>query len=64
MKLNMGSIDRILRFVIGAGALLVGYLYSSYWGLLGLIPLLTAFIGWCPLYVPFKLSTKKKNSMV
>lgn len=59
MNLNMGSIDRVLRFIIGAAALLVGYMYSSYWGMLGLIPLVTAFIGWCPLYVPFNLSTKK-----
>ena len=58
MKLNMGKTDRSVRMIIGLAALGVGYTYGSYWGLIGLIPLLTAFIGWCPLYAPFKISTK------
>ena len=58
MKLNMGKTDRTVRLVIGLAALGAGYMYGSYWGLLGLIPVLTALIGWCPLYAPFKFSTK------
>ena len=58
MKLNMGKTDRTVRMVIGLAVLGAGYMYGSYWGLLGLIPVLTAFIGWCPLYAPFKISTK------
>ena len=61
MKLNMGKTDRILRMVAGLIVLGVGYMYGSYWGLIGLILVLTSLIGWCPLYVPFKLSTKSKS---
>ena len=59
MKLNMGSIDRVLRFIAGVVIMTLGYYYESWWGAVGLIPFLTAFIGWCPAYVPFKFSTKK-----
>jgi len=62
----MGMIDRIVRFII---ALTVAGLYFSgmisglagiILGILALIFLATSFIGFCPLYLPFGLSTKKK----
>ncbi len=61
MKLNMGSIDRVLRFIAGVVIMAFGYYYESWWGVVGLIPFLTAFVGWCPAYVPFKISTKKSE---
>ena len=61
MKKNIGTIDKILRALIGVAVILLGILYSSWWGLLGLIPLFTVFIGWCPLYTPFNISTKKND---
>jgi sulfite exporter TauE/SafE len=61
MKLNMGSIDRVLRFIAGVVVMALGYYYESWWGAVGLIPFLTAFVGWCPAYVPFKFSTKKSE---
>ena len=61
MKFNMGTLDRTLRFIGGLIIMLLGYIYESWWGVVGLVPLLTAFIGWCPLYVPFKFSTKKQS---
>ena len=57
MKCNMGKADRIVRFVLGVVILVVGYYYQSWWGLIGLIPLGTSLIGWCPAYAPFKFST-------
>ncbi|HRI47121.1 MAG: DUF2892 domain-containing protein [Ignavibacteriaceae bacterium] len=59
MKKNVGGFDKILR--IAAGVALIGYaLYSGeWWGYLGVVPLVTAFIGWCPAYLPFGLSTCK-----
>ena len=62
MKSNMGSIDRILRFVIGVGIIGAGFYYQSWWGAVGLIFLGTSLIGWCPIYVPLKLSTRKSES--
>lgn len=50
---NVGTVDRIVRIVIGVGLLSLLYVLdsSSRWlGLIGLIPLGTALIGWCPLY--------------
>ncbi|MFO8173751.1 MAG: YgaP family membrane protein [Gemmatimonadota bacterium] len=61
MTCNMGSTDRIIRGVIGIGVLGAGYYFQSLWGLVGLIPLVTALIGWCPAYVPFGISTTSKE---
>lgn len=61
MQLNMGSADRIIRLIIGLFLLsLMFWGPKTYWGLIGLIPLLTSFVGFCPLYAPFKISTRKK----
>ena len=54
MTMNVGSFDRIVRFIIGAAALSFALIYRespySILGWLGLIPLVTAVIGTCPLY--------------
>lgn len=57
MKCNVGPTDRLLRIIIGLVILVIGYINSSWWGLIGLIPLLTGLFRLCPLYKPFKLST-------
>ena len=57
MKRNIGNADRIIRVVIGLVLLALGVYFNSWWGAVGLIPLVTAAIGWCPLYVPFGLTT-------
>jgi sulfite exporter TauE/SafE len=61
MKKNMGKTDRTLRIIAGIIILAAGLYLKSWWGLIGLIPLGTALIGWCPLYVPFKISTGEKD---
>ncbi len=58
---NVGSLDRILRLVAGLGILAAGLVLKSWWGLAGLVPLLTAAIGFCPAYLPFGLSTCRKK---
>jgi sulfite exporter TauE/SafE len=62
MKANVGGIDKILRIAAGIVVIAVGLYFKSWWGAVGLIPLLTGLINWCPLYVPFKWSTKKVNN--
>lgn len=57
MKTNVGSIDRILRFIVGLGILGAGYYFKSWWGLVGLGPILTGVFRFCPAYLPFGLST-------
>ncbi len=62
MKSNMGSTDRIIRIVLGLIIVGVGFYFKSWWGAVGIIPLATAGIGWCPLYCPLKISTKGKSA--
>ena len=57
MKFNVGILDRSIRFVLGAGIIFVGIYYQSWWGLIGLILLLTGFVGWCPAYALFKINS-------
>lgn len=62
MTSNVGSLDRGLRVIAGialiAAALgMYGPQYTSVWGWIGVIPLVTAFIGWCPAYSVFGIST-------
>lgn len=64
MKCNMGKVDRIIRMVIGvlliAGVFLIsGTLLKVLFGIIGLVMILTAATGFCPLYVPFGISTCK-----
>ena len=61
MKANVGGIDRILRIIVGLGILGAGYYFKSWWGLIGIVPLVTAFIRWCPAYLPFGLNTGAKD---
>jgi hypothetical protein len=57
MKCNVGKIDRILRIVIGLGIIGAGVALQGWWGLIGIVPLFTAAVRWCPLYVPLKIKT-------
>ncbi|MCF7802271.1 MAG: DUF2892 domain-containing protein [Candidatus Marinimicrobia bacterium] len=61
MKCNMGTTDRTIRIILGIVILALGLIFANWWGLIGLIPLATGFIRWCPLYVPFKFSTDKSE---
>jgi hypothetical protein len=57
MKTNIGTIDRVVRVIAGLVILGCGYYFKSWWGLVGLAPLTTAFVGFCPAYVPFGFSS-------
>lgn len=51
MKQNEGNLDRVLRIIVGLGLLsLVFFGPQTMWGLIGVIPLSTGLIGFCPLY--------------
>lgn len=62
MKKNIGSIDKTLRFILGFGIIILGIIYQSWWGLIGIIPLATASMSSCPLYLPFGISTLSKKN--
>lgn len=65
MKKNMGTIDRIIRLAI---VVIIAVLYytgqisgmaATILGIVAVAFLITGLIGWCPTYVPFKISTRK-----
>jgi len=60
MNANVGSVDKVVRVVVGLGLLSLFYFLEGkarYIGLLGLVPLLTAAMSFCPLYTLLGLST-------
>jgi hypothetical protein len=57
MTTNIGSIDRVIRIIAGLSILAAGYYFKSWWGLVGLAPVLTAVFRSCPGYLPFGFST-------
>lgn len=67
MKKNMGTLDRIIRVSL---VVLIAILYftnviSGTWaiilGILAVVLLLTSLVSFCPLYLPFGISTRKKS---
>jgi hypothetical protein len=58
MKSNVGGIDRILRVVLGLALIgMAAFGVIGAWGWIGLVPLLTAAMGYCPLYTVLGFST-------
>jgi hypothetical protein len=61
MKFNVGRNDRMIRVIVGLAIIWAGFYYEEWWGVIGIIPLVTAAIGYCPAYTPFKFSTHRKD---
>lgn len=60
---NVGTVDRVIRIVIGIALIAIVFAGPrSAWGWIGVIPLATAFIGWCPLYRIVGLRTCKSEN--
>jgi fatty acid desaturase len=54
---NEGKADRIVRVIIGLAIIGWGFVAHNWWGAVGLVPLVTGAIGFCPLYWPLKINT-------
>jgi len=61
MKCNVGKNDRIVRVIIGLAIIWAGFYYEEWWGVIGVVFLVTAAIGYCPAYTPFRFSTCRKD---
>ena len=61
MQCNIGKTDRAIRLIAGVGIIAAGLYFQSWWGAIGIIPLITAAMGWCMAYAPFGISTCKEK---
>lgn len=61
MKCNVGKADRIIRIIVRLGVLAAGIYFKSWFGAIGAIYLVTAALGWCPLYLPVGISSVKSK---
>lgn len=58
LNMNVGTADRTIRILIGLtliGLTLAGTIGA--WGWVGIVPIITGALGWCPAYLPFGIST-------
>ena len=59
---NVGGMDRVIRIILGLVILsLTLWGPKSPWGLLGLLPLVTGLVGWCPPYTVLRINTCKRK---
>ncbi|HOB62055.1 MAG TPA: DUF2892 domain-containing protein [Candidatus Competibacteraceae bacterium] len=55
---NVGSADKIARIVVGALLILLALMGTiGWWGYIGVVPIATALMGWCPAYTLFGIKT-------
>lgn len=60
MKANVGGIDRGVRIIAGLALILLAATGTvGAWGWIGILPLVTGLVGWCPAYLPFGWSSCK-----
>lgn len=57
MKCNVGRTEQKIRIGIGVIILAIGLLYRSWWGLIGLLPIITGAIRYCPASALLGVST-------
>jgi len=62
MAKNVGGIDRSVRIVAGLVLIGIAVMEVSPWGWVGIVPLATGLMGWCPPYAIFGMSTCKTKS--
>ncbi|MHA7880016.1 MAG: YgaP family membrane protein [Saccharospirillum sp.] len=61
MKANVGSLDRLLRIVVGAALILLALTgVIGWWGYIGVVLVVTGVVRVCPAYLPFGIRTNKK----
>jgi hypothetical protein len=62
MKVNEGTVDRAIRIVVGLALISLVFVGpQTPWGWIGLLPLVTGVVGWCPAYSVLGVSTCLKR---
>jgi hypothetical protein len=60
MKLNVGGIDKILRVILGVALIAAAATGAlPVWGYIGIVPLVTGLVNFCPLYTVLGFSSRK-----
>lgn len=63
MNKNIGNAERLIRGIVGLVLISLVFIGpQTNWGWVGLVPLITALIGWCPPYAIFGISTCKTKT--
>lgn len=62
MKCNVGRVDRVLRIIAGVAIVGAGVYYQNWWGAVGIIPIGTALISFCPAYHLIGVSSCKQDA--
>tara|TARA_B100001093_G_scaffold101355_1_gene93503 strand:- start:355 stop:546 length:192 start_codon:yes stop_codon:yes gene_type:complete len=60
--INVGKFERLVRVILGLLIFYIGVLHpveARIWGFIGLVPVISGILGWCPLYLPLKINTNK-----
>ena len=64
MLSNMGKTDRLIRTALAFVIVFASISIGGLWAILGIVILMTAIIGWCPIYSVFRLSTTKEQEEI
>ncbi|MEN8178496.1 MAG: DUF2892 domain-containing protein [Pseudomonadota bacterium] len=62
MTQNIGGVEKAIRIALGIALLVWGFVLSNpinFWGAIGIVPLVTALIGWCPAWSLIGINTNK-----
>ena len=60
MEVNVGGVDRTVRIILGIVILSLVFILEGnarWWGLIGIVPIATGLLRWCPAYLPFGIKT-------
>ncbi|MCZ7609439.1 MAG: DUF2892 domain-containing protein [Ignavibacterium sp.] len=60
MIANIGKSDKVIRLVLGTVIILLGIYLKSWWGIIGVVPIITALLNFCPVWRLLGISTRKK----
>ena len=61
LKTNVGPLDRLIRISLGLIIAILGIVFNSWWGLVGVLLIATGLFKFCLLYLPFGINTAKKK---
>ena len=57
MKINVGGIDKIIRILAGVALIAWALMGGPVWAWIGVVPLATGLLGWCPAYTLFGMNS-------